>query len=66
MGGTYRQCGLLYDNLGTIGNLCDISGSQFPVLEIRSTASTNTLGFGRGVDGYKDDLALSDSFINLG
>mmetsp|Transcript_24271 Transcript_24271/g.47390 ORF Transcript_24271/g.47390 Transcript_24271/m.47390 type:complete len:420 (-) Transcript_24271:49-1308(-) len=66
VGGTDRKGGLLDDNLRSIGNLGDITGSKLPVLKVSSAASTNTVSLGRGVDRHEDNLALTDSLVDLG
>lgn len=57
---------LLDNNLGGLGDGCNLTGSELPVGEVGGTAGANSNLLRRGVDGDEDDVSLLDSLVNLG
>lgn len=59
--------GRLLDNDGALTSiLSDIGSDSLESSHISSTASTDTTVLGRGVDGNKDDIGLTDMLGNVG
>jgi hypothetical protein len=65
LGGSYRDSAFLNDNLACGGNLSNLAGTKFTVLDVCGTSSSNTCGLSWGVDRNKDDISPFDLSIDI-
>ena len=63
--GADRERRLFDDNLAFVGNFQNVAGGLFPVLQVRSLASTVTKRFRRGIHRHKDDIRFLDGGRNI-